>query len=169
MFKRRHPGLLLNNNRAFTLVEMLVVLGIMAILASIAVPFAQTLVRRSNEMELRSALRTVRTAIDKFNIDWTGGEISKFCDCASDDGYPKTLKVLSEGADMPGPVQRKVKYLRHIPRDPFADQKLAADEQWGVRSYSDDPSSQSWGGQDVYDIYTKADRKASDGSKYRDW
>lgn len=169
MHKGRHPGLLLNKNQAFTLVEMLVVLGIMAILASIAIPFAQTMVRRSNEMELRSALRVVRSAIDKFNIDWIAGKISKFCDCASDDGYPRKLKVLTDGVEIPGPVEKKIKYLRNIPRDPFANQVLPADEQWGLRSYTDDPGSDTWDGQDVYDIYSKTDRKASDGSKYADW
>jgi general secretion pathway protein G len=169
MCRGPHPGLLSNKKKAFTLVEMLVVLGIMAVLASIAVPFAQTMVRRSNEMELRSALRVVRAAIDKFNLDWTGGKISKFCDCAGDDGYPRTLKVLTDGVDMPGPVPKKIKYLRRVPRDPFADQALPADEQWGLRSYIDDPESRAWGGQDVYDIYTKTDRKAGDGSKYADW
>jgi general secretion pathway protein G len=169
MFKKRHPGFQSSKNRGFTLVEMLVVLGIMAILASIAVPFAQTVVRRSNELELRSALRTVRAALDKFNIDWKNGKISKFCDCASDDGYPRTLKVLTEGAEMQGPMDKKIKYLRHIPRDPFADQAVAVDEQWGLRSYADDPVVGTWGGQDVYDIYTKTERKASDGTKYSDW
>jgi general secretion pathway protein G len=159
----------LSNKKAFTLVEMLVVLGIMGILASIAVPYAKAMVQRSDEMELRSALRSVRAAIDRFKLDWTSGKISKFCNCASDDGYPKTLKVLTDGAAMPGLAEKKIKYLRRIPRDPFADQTVPVEEQWGLRSYSDSPDSTAWGEQDVYDIYSKSDRKASDGSKYSDW
>jgi general secretion pathway protein G len=120
-------------------------------------------------MELEGSLRLIRQAIDGFYRDYKDGKISKLCDCAGDSGYPKSLQVLVDGASEPGIAQKKRKYLRRIPADPFADQTLPAAEQWGLRSYADEPDSRSWSGDDVYDVYTKSERKAINGSKYADW
>jgi len=150
--------------------EMLVVLTIMAVLASVAIPYAQKAMKRSKEMELMSALREIRTAIDAFHDDWKKGAISKFSDSASENGYPKNLSSLCEGAEANNITQKKIKYLRRIPRDPFfVDQSVPADQQWGMRAYDDEPDSSTWGGEDIYDVYTTCDKTALDGSKYADW
>ena len=169
MFRKRRLVSLLNKSKGFTIIEMLVTLTIISILAAIAVPYVEITIKRSKEMELRAALRTIRTAIDEFNGDWKKGVISKFCDCFSEAGYPKNLYILVEGVDIAGTVSQKKKYLRKIPVDPFADQSLPAEEQWGLRSYNDKPDSRTWSGEDVYDIYTKSEKKAIDGSYYVDW
>jgi general secretion pathway protein G len=169
MSVKQHQGLLSNKKRGFTLVELMVTLGIMAVLAAIAVPYAETAMKRSKEMELTAGLRTIRTAIDKFNQDYKDGKISKQCNCASEEGYPADLKVLISGADVSGAAGGKIKYLRRIPRDPFADQSQPSEEQWGLRAYGDDPDSSSWSGRDVYDVYTRSEKKALDGSKYDTW
>jgi general secretion pathway protein G len=160
---------MLSKKRGFTFVEMMVTLGIMSVLAAVVVPYAGIAATRAREMELTQALRTIRTAIDRFNQDYKDGKISKECSCASEDGYPVDLKVLMYGADSSGVSGGKVKYLRHIPRDPFADQKIPAEEQWGLRAYGDNPDSTSWSGIDVYDVYTKSEKTALDGSKYGAW
>ena len=169
MSARQRPGYLLSKKKGFTLIELLVTLGIMAVLGAVAVPYAATAMTRAREMELMSGLRVIRSAIDKFNQDFKDGKISKECNCASSEGYPNDLKVLTFGADTPGVNAGKIKYLRHIPRDPFADQKQPAGEQWGLRAYGDNPDSASWSGRDVYDVYTKSEKKALDGSRYDSW
>jgi len=110
-----------SSNRGLTLIELLVTLVILSILAAAAVPYAELTVRRDKEMELRRTLRQVRTAIDSFHDDWRNGAISKTGDGVSDDGFPKTLTVLVEGVEAGDAKGGVRKYLRRIPRDPFAD------------------------------------------------
>src|SRR6266446_324491 len=106
-------------DRGLTLVELLVTLVILSILAAAALPYAEVTVRREKELELRRALRDVRTAVDAFYEDWKGGKISRTSTAASEDGYPKTLQVLVDGADSGDAKASKRRYLRRIPRDPF--------------------------------------------------
>lgn len=152
-----------------TLIEMLVTLMIVSILAAMALPYAENTVRRGKEMELRQALRDIRSAIDRFHADWETGKIGKTVAGVSDDGYPKTLQVLVEGVEASGAKGGKAKYLRRIPRDPFADAARPAIEHWVLRGYQDDANALSWNGRDVYDIRTASRRVASDGSRYEEW
>ena len=158
-----------SNSSGLTLVELLVTLVILSILAAAALPYAEVTVRREKELELRRALRDVRTAIDAFYEDWKGGKISKTSTAASEDGYPRTLQVLVDGADSGDAKGGKRKYLRRVPRDPFADQARAPLEQWVLRSYVDGPDSIVWGGRDVYDVRSGAQTTALDGTRYKDW
>ena len=157
------------DERGFSLVEMLVVLAILAILAAVTLPTAETAVRRDKELELRGDLREMRRAIDRFHEDWRSGALPKLGMGTSDDGFPKTLQTLVDGVEQSGPRPVKRKYLRRVPESPFGDKGLPPGEQWGLRSYADQPGSGFWGGQDVYDVYCPGDGKALDGSYYHDW
>jgi general secretion pathway protein G len=152
-----------------TLVELLVTLVILSILAAAALPYAEVTVRREKELELRRALRDVRTAIDAFNEDWKSGRVSRTSTAGSEDGYPKSLQVLVDGADAGDAKGSKRKYLRRVPRDPFADPARPPAEQWILRAYQDNADSIVWGGRDVYDIRSGSDGTALDGTHYRDW
>lgn len=153
-----------------TLIELLVTLVILSILASAALPYAELTVRRDKEIELRRSLREVRSAIDAFHGDWVAGRISHSEDTASADGYPRKLQVLVEGADTGKAMGGKHRYLRRIPRDPFADSAtLGTASQWVIRGYQDEPDSLIWNGKDVYDIHTASTAQAIDGTNYRDW
>jgi general secretion pathway protein G len=153
----------------FTLIEMLVVLAILSILAGVSLPYAEMTVRRDKELELKRDMREVRTAIDHFHYDWQNGIIAKTSNAASEDGYPKTLEVLTQGVDLSGPRPVKQKYLRRIPENPFGDTSLSPDRQWGLRAYGDPADSTQWGGEDVYDLYCPGNEKALDGSYCHDW
>ena len=155
--------------RGLTLVELLVTLVILSILATAALPYAEVAVRRDKELELRRALRDVRAAIDAFHDDWTGGKIPKTGAAASDDGYPKTLEVLVDGADTGDAKGTRRKYLRRIPRDPFGEAAKPPPAQWVVRGYQDASDSLVWGGRDVYDLRSGSDAVALDGTRYKDW
>jgi general secretion pathway protein G len=145
-----------------TLVELIVAFTIMLILTAMAVPLARNKVRAERERDLRYALREVRQAIDNYKDHCDAGHLGPHkmdANC-----YPETLEMLVEGVKLPGPEGKKMRFLRHIPRDPFTG---TAD--WGLRSDRDDPKSTSWGGQDVFDIYTKTTQKAPDGTSYAEW
>ena len=145
----------------FTLIELIATVFIISILLGVAVPLARNSIQRQKEVALREALREVRTAIDKYKDASDRGIIPVKVDT---EGYPESLKVLAEGVDMNGTVGKKLKLLRRIPTDPMTNST-----EWGMRSYQDDPKNNSWGGQDVFDIYTKSQRTALDGTKYKDW
>ena len=153
----------------FTLVELLVTLTILSILAAAALPYAEVTVRREKELELRQALREVRTAIDAFHEDWKAGRISRTATAASEDGYPRTLQTLIEGADTGDVKGTKRRYLRRIPRNPVADASRPAAEQWVLLGYQDARDSLTWDSRDVYDLRSAADGTALDGTKYREW
>lgn len=149
-------------NSGLTLIELLVTMVILSILAAGVLPLSEMVFKRTREMELRENLRTIRKALDEYNQLAKEGKI--VVDGFSS-GYPKTLNVLVEGVEVGGgPEPYKKKLLRRIPRDPMTE-----DGEWGLRSYADDPDSEVWGGQDVYDVYSKSDREALDGTMYRDW
>ncbi len=152
--------------RGFTLIEMLVVLALMGILASAARPLLELSVQRSREHELRQALRTVRTALDAYKKAADLGTVGKG---AEDSGYPPTLQALVAGVpDAKSPDGKKIYFLRRLPRDPFADRDLPPAETWGLRA-ADSPPDEPRPGRDVFDIYSRSERRALDGTKYRDW
>jgi general secretion pathway protein G len=149
----------------YTIIELLVVSVVLLILASAAMPLAKVTVQRQREVELRRSLREMRTAIDRFKDAADLQQIAAQDLKAGAEGYPEKLEVLVEGVRASGDATgRKLKFLRRIPIDP-----MTSSSDWGFRSYQDDADSTSWGGQNVYDVYTKSDGIALDGTKYRDW
>ena len=158
-----------SSSRGLTLIELMVTLLILSILAAAAVPYAELTVRRGKEMDLRRTLREVRTAIDRFHEDWRVGNISKTGEGVSDDGFPKTLEVLVDGAEAGDAKGGKRKYLRRVPRDPLGEADKDADEQWVLRGYQDEPDALSWNRVDVYDLRTANEGTAIDGTQYQDW
>jgi general secretion pathway protein G len=153
--------------RAFTLIEMLVSIVIIAILASVAMPYAETIVKRQKEVELKRAFREMRTALDEFHQDWRDGLLPMDNSVASEYGYPKHIKLLVEGVQLTdGQLKR---YLRRIPRNPFASQERAVEEQWLWRGYEDSLDTRFWNGRDVYDVRTLHEGNALDGSYYHEW
>ena len=155
--------------KGFSLIEMLVTLMILSILATAALPFVETTVVRSKELELHRSLREVRTAIDNFHDDWVAGKISKTNTNVSENGYPRTLQILVDGIEGSDAKGKKRRFLRRIPRDPFAEQDKSPLEDWKIRDYQDDVESTVWGRLDVYDIQSLSDRTALDGTLYKDW
>lgn len=155
--------------QGLSLIELLVTLVIVSILAAAALPYAETTIRREKELELRRALRDVRSAIDRFHDDWQAGRISKHAVGVSEDGYPRELMVLVAGVDTGDAHGSRRKYLRRIPRDPFADQANPTDMQWVLRGYADKADAIIWGKKDVYDVRSASGAEALDGTRYRDW
>ena len=145
-----------------TLVELIVSFTILMLLATMALPLARYKVRRDKERELRWALREIHTAIDKYK---DAADLNLLGQQKLDtDGYPETLEVLVEGVKVSGQVDKKVKFLRRIPKDPFTGRA-----EWGMRSTRDDPKSTSWGGQNVFTVYSLTSEKAADGTPYAEW
>lgn len=150
----------------FTLVEMVAVVAIVGVLSTIALPVLELVKRRTQELELRQALRVIRTAIDQYKAAADAHSIEIAADAT---GYPPTLAVLTEGAVDPRTPERKLRYfLRRLPRDPFADPALPAVADWGLRSYSSPPSAPQPGA-DVFDVFSQSRRRAIDGSLYSSW
>ena len=150
----------------FTLIELLVTVVIVAILASVALPLSELTLQRSKEKELRSSLRTIRMAIDAYKQAVDEGRILKSLDQS---GYPPNLSILAEGVvDARSPIQKKIYFLRRVPRDPFAENATDAESSWGKRSY-DSPSDAPREGRDVYDVYSLSARTSLNGVPYRDW
>ena len=147
---RREAGL--------TLIELIVTVAILAILAGAAVPVARFQVKRAKEHELRYDLWQIRDAIDRYKDAADRGAFQTKIDSMN---YPPDLQTLVDGVDVQG---KKVKFLRRIPVDPMTN-----NTDWGQRSNQDDPDSDSWGGQNVFDVYSKSDGTALDGTKYKDW
>ncbi len=141
-----------------TLVELIVAIAIMAILATGVLPISRTVVKREREKELRAALWQMRDAIDRYK-DYADRGVFQIK--LGSEGYPPDLDTLVNGVDVQG---KKIRFLRHIPMDP-----MTHSTEWGMRSMQDDPSSESWGGQSVFDVYTKSQGTALDGTKYADW
>lgn len=153
-------------NKGLTLIEVIIAMSILAILASAVIPLAATTVRRTREIELRRSLREIRTAIDQYKIDYDRAvKEKKIIPTIGDSGYPKDLEKLITGESWGDLYSYKRKYLRHIPRDPFD----ANEEGWGVRSMADDPDSLSWGGEDVFDVYSQSSETGLDGTPYNTW
>jgi general secretion pathway protein G len=150
-----------SNHRGFTLIELIVTVMVLSILVGVAVPLARNSIKRQKEFALRETLREIRTAIDKYKDAYDRGFIMQKIDT---EGYPETLQVLVEGVPMVGVVDKKFKVLRRVPVDPMTNSN-----EWGQHSYQDDPKATSWGGQNVFEVYSKSEGTALDGSKYKDW
>lgn len=148
--------------RGLTLVELIVAFTIMALLTTMAVPLARYRVRRDKERELLYALREMRKAIDDYKDAALAGKIEIKL---GTDGYPETLDQLVQGVKLLQSAEgKKIKFLRRIPVDPLTNTR-----EWGLRSEQDDPASQSWGRQNVFDVYTKSTDRARDGTPYAEW
>jgi general secretion pathway protein G len=145
-----------------TLVELIVAFTILMLLSAMAVPLARYKVQREKERDLERALVTMRNAVDKFKDDMDAGKIGPAK--LDSDNYPETLQQLVDGVKATGSVDKKIKYLRRIPKDP-----MTKSYDWGLRSTRDDPKGQSWGGQNVFEVYTKSLDKARDGTAYGEW
>jgi len=150
--------LLRKKERGLTLVELIVAVTILAILAGAAVPLARTTVRRAKERELRRDLWEMRDAIDRYK---DAADRGAFQIKVGTEGYPPDLETLVKGIDSNG---KKLRFLRRIQVDP-----MTGNTDWGMRSMQDEPDSESWGGQNVFDVYTKAQGTALDGTKYSQW
>jgi|SRR5580698_4245795 general secretion pathway protein G len=146
------------SERGLTLIELIVTVSILAILATAAVPVARFRVKREKERELRYALWQMRDAIDHYKDAADRGAFQVKLDSQN---YPPDLDTLVKGVDVQG---KKVKFLRRIPVDP-----MTGTTEWGMRSMQDDPDSDSFGGQSVFDVYSKSPDTALDGTKYKDW
>lgn len=158
MMRRRQPG--------FTLIEMLVTLAIVAILSTLLLPLAETTARRTKEQDLKHALRQIRDGLDAYRKAADEGRLGVTTDRS---GYPPSLEVLVSGVeDQKDPKRRKLYFLRTIPRDPFAEPGVSAEETWAKRSYGsshDDPRE----GDDIYDVYSRSTAVGLNGIAYREW
>ena len=144
--------------RGLTFVELIVTTAILGILAMCALPVARFEMKRQNERQLRYDLWMMRDAIDKYKDAYDRGGIQAKVDSM---GYPPDLQSLVDGVDV---KDKKVRFLRAIPTDP-----MTKNAEWGLRSNQDDADSDSWGGQNVYDVYSKSQGTAMDGTKYNTW
>jgi general secretion pathway protein G len=153
------------SSRGYTFVELVVVSTMILILASAVMPLARATATRAREAELRRVLREMRTAIDKYKDAADLGQISQLELDPGNENYPPDLETLVDGVPAANDVTgRKLKFLRRIPIDPMTNST-----EWGLRSYQDRPDSTSWGGRNVFDVYTTFEGTALDGTKYRDW
>lgn len=157
----RSPGLeseARGREAGLTLVELIVTVAILALVAGAAVPIARFQVKREKERELRYDLWQMRDSIDHYK---DAADKNAFITKVDSQGYPPDLQTLVDGVDVQG---KKVRFLRRIPVDP-----MTGKAEWGMRSMQDDPTSDSFGGQSVFDVYSKSDGTALDGTKYKDW
>jgi general secretion pathway protein G len=154
-----HRGPCAKPDAGFTLLELIVTAAILSILTMMTLPLARVTIQREKERELRRALWEMRDAIDKYKDT---GDRGAFQIKADSGGYPPDLETLVKGVEAQG--GKKIRFLRSIPIDPMTKSK-----EWGLRSMQDDPDSDSWGGQSVFDVYTKSEGTGLDGTKYKDW
>ena len=159
MFRR------LSQRRGFSFIELLVVTTIILVLAGAVMPLARITIQRQREIELRRTLRELRTAIDKYKDAVDQGQIGGTDNQLGSEGYPPDLETLVEGVTAAGDASgRKLKFLRRVPVDP-----MTRSAEWGLRSYQDASDARSWGGKNVFDVYSRSEGTALDGTKYRDW
>ncbi len=146
----------------FTLVELIVSFTILLLLTAMAVPLARYKVKRNKERDLHIALAEIRRAIDKYKDEADKGRFGP--QKMGTENYPETLEILVEGVKVAGEVDKKLKLLRRIPKDP-----MTGTFEWGKRAVQDDPKTTSWGGQNVFDVFSKSTEKARDGTPYAEW
>jgi len=144
--------------RGFTLIELIVATAILVILTTMALPLARVSIKREKERELRYDLWQMRDAIDRYK---DAADRGGFQTKVGSENWPPDLETLVKGVDVGG---KKLRFLRQIPVDP-----MTGTTEWGLRSTQDDPDSDSWGGQNVFDVYTKSQGEGLDGTKYKDW
>ncbi len=144
--------------RGFTLIELIVAITILLVLTGMAVPLARVSIKRERERDLRRDLWMMRDAVDRYK---DAADRGAFQTKVGSEGYPPDLDTLVNGVDVGG---KKLKFLRRIPIDP-----MTGNADWGLRSMQDDPDSDSWDGNNVFDVYTKSEGTALDGTKYKDW
>ena len=155
----------MHGQRGYSFIELIIVTAILAILASTVMPLAQVTSQRQREAELRANLRQIRTAIDKFKDAVDANRISQTELKPGSEGYPPDLETLVDGVPIQGDASGALlKFLRRIPVDP-----MTKSTDWGLRSYQDRPDARSWGRENVFDVYSKSEATALDGTKYRDW
>ena len=148
----------MSKQRGFTLIELIVATTILAILTGMAIPLARVTIKRDKERELRRDLWMMRDAIDRYK---DASERGAFQIKVGSEGYPPDLDTLVNGVDVGG---KKLKFLRRIPTDP-----MTGNTEWGLRSMQDDPNSDSWDGNNIFDVFTKSQGTGLDGTKYKDW
>lgn len=154
-----------STERGYTFIELIIVTAILLILASAVMPLAQVTSQRQREAELRRSLREMRTALDRFKDAVDRGLIATTELEPGNEGYPPELETLVEGIGVANDASgRKLKFLRRIPIDP-----MTSSTEWGRRAYQDSLTATSWGGKNVFDVYTTSTGTALDGTKYRDW
>jgi len=156
--QRFHRGRSARPERGFTLLELIIATAILVALSSLAVPLARVTIQREKERMLREDLWEMRDAIDRYK---DAADRQMFRTKVDSQNYPPDLETLVKGEDVQG---KKVRFLRRIPIDP-----MTGTTEWGLRSMQDDPESDSWGGQSVFDVFTKSQGMALDGTKYKDW
>ena len=147
--------------RGMTLLELIIATSILMILASAALPVNRMAIKRQKEFELREYLREMRSAIDRYKDAADKNLIQVEL---GTEGYPKTLEVLVDGVELATAKERRVRFLRRIPVDPMTGRT-----DWGMRSVQDEPQSGSWGGQNVFDVFSRSSGIALDGTRYADW
>ncbi len=162
MTGRAQRAAMKSSQRGMTLVELIVAVTILGLLSTLAVPLAAYRVKRDKERDLRYALREIRSAIDRYK---DASDQQKIQVKVGTDGYPADLDVLVEGVTLVGNATgAKIKFLRRIPMDP-----MTGTAEWGKRSTQDDPKSNTWGGQNVFDVYSRSMDRARDGTPYSEW
>lgn len=157
-FRQNDAVVRLRRASGFTLIELIVATAILVILTGMALPLARLTIKREKEHELRYDLWQMRDAIDRYK---DAADRGAFQTKVGTEKYPPDLETLVKGVDVGG---KKVRFLRKIPVDP-----MTGNTEWGLRSVQDDADSDSWGGQDVFDVYTKSEGTALDGTKYKEW
>ena len=148
-----------DTQRGVTLLEMIVVITILLLLMGAAVPVVKISVKRTKETELRRDLWEMRAAIDRYK---DAADKNAFQSKLGSEGYPPDLDTLVNGVDVAG--GKKIRFLRRVPVDPMTGNK-----DWGLRAMKDDPQSDSWGGENIFDVYSKSTGTALNGTKYKDW
>ena len=145
-----------------TYVEVMITIAILLILAAATIPVARTTIKRQRELELKAALREMRSAIDNYKKYVDQGLLPQ--EGLDSEGYPPDLDALVEGSKLTGSIDKQIRFLRRIPKDP-----MTGTYEWGLRSLQDDPNSMSWGRQNVFDVYTTSEAKGLDGTPYNQW
>ncbi|MEO8726813.1 MAG: type II secretion system protein [Acidobacteriaceae bacterium] len=147
-----------HKSHGFTLIELVIAVVILGILSGVAVPIVRVQIRRTKERDLRRDLWEMRDAIDRYK---DAADKGAFRTKAGSENYPPDLQTLVDGVDVGA---KKLRFLRRIPTDP-----MTGNTDWGLRSVQDDPTAETWGGQDVFDVYSKSNATALNGTQYKDW